>query len=269
MINKKFSLESAYSVGSKIVFNYFFFFFISIVISLVACAAYLAALGIIDFLALRHHIAALLNMFQHVSTEATGPLHYAGTSIQEAIRSVLPADVANQVAGRDVVSFDLSGSEWKVIFSWLLPTAIVLKMFLDLIFIGWTKIALDLDAKKQVSYRYIFEFYYLVPRVFIVNLIVGLVTMAGALLFLLPGIFMFQRLRFARYFIIDKNLSIVKALQASWLLTEGSVVHLFGFTLISFLVRSLGHLLVVANFFIVPLQNQVEANVYRQMIASK
>ncbi|MFA5999166.1 MAG: hypothetical protein WC747_04075 [Candidatus Babeliales bacterium] len=269
MINKKFSLESAYSAGSKIVINYSFFFFVSITISIVACAAYLAALGIIDFFALRHHIAALMNMFAHVTSQATGSLHYAGTSIQETIMAYLPADIASQVVGRNAVSFDISGNEWKQIFSWLVPTAIVLKMFLDMIGIGWTKMALDIDSKKQVSYRYIFEFYYLVPRVFIVNLIVGIATMIGAMFFLVPGIFIFQRLRFARYFIIDKNLSIVKALQASWVLTEGSVVHLFGFTVIAIIIESISHLLILANLFIIPLHYQVEANVYRQMIASK
>ncbi|HSW77150.1 MAG TPA: hypothetical protein VLG50_08895 [Candidatus Saccharimonadales bacterium] len=269
MYNKKFSLESAYSSGSKVVFNYFFFFFATIVISLLACAAYLAVLGVIDFFALRHHAAALLNMFQHVFTEPTGPLHYGGTSISEAIRAHLPADIANQITSPDVVSFDVSGYEWGYIFSWLIPTALVFKLFLDLISIGWTKIALDLDSRKHVSLSYIFKYYHFVPRVFCVNLIVGFLTILGALLFILPGIFVYERLRFARYFIIDKNFDMMKALRASWNLTDGSVIHLFGFTLISIIVKSLGQLLILANLFTIPLQNQVEADVYRQMVSSK
>jgi len=265
MFNQKFSLESAYSTGAKTVFNHFMFFFVSIVAGILAGAIYLAALGIVDIASLHYHVAALTKMFGHAFSMPTGSLHYAGTTVHESLRSYLSADVASQVLGRDVISIDVSGSELAHILSWLVPTALLFKMFLDMMAIGWTKLALDLNSKNTVSLRYLYEFYYLVPRVFVVNLIVGLVTMAGLMVFLVPGLFVYERLRFSKYFIIDKNLSIVKSLQASWALTEGSVLHLVGFTLISVIIGSLGHLLILAILFTAPLQNQTEANVYRQL----
>ena len=267
MFNQKFSLESAYSTGAKTVLNHIIFFVASMAAGLIGCAAYLVTLGIIDMNvgSMRYHILALVNMFKHVLDSSTGPLHYTGTTVQESVRSYFSADVAGQILGHDVISIDVSGYDIAYIASWLIPTALVLKLLLDVITIGWTKLALDLNSKKDVSFKYMYEFYYLAPRVFVVNLIVGLATMAAALVFLVPGIFVYERLRFSKYFIIDKNLSIVKSLQASWALTEGSVLHLFGFTMISTLIKSLSNVLVLGAVFTVPLANQAEANVYLQM----
>jgi hypothetical protein len=267
MFNPKFSLESAYSTGAKSVLNHFMFFVVSMFAGVAACALYLGMLGIIamNVGAMRYHVLALINMFKHVLSMPTGPLHYAGTTVQESIRSYVSPDVASQILGRDVISIDISGYDIAYLASWLIPTALVLKLMLDVIFIGWAKVALDASSKKEINHRYMYEFYYLAPRVFVANLVVGLAAMAGAMLFLLPGVFLYERLRFAKYFIIDKNLSIVKSLQASWALTEGSVLHLFGFTLISTLINSLSNVLVLGAIFTVPLTNQAEANVYIQM----
>ena len=267
MFNPKFSLESAYSTGAKSVMNNFMFFVLSIFAGVAACALYLGALGIIamNVGAMRYHVLALVNMFKHVLSMSTGPLHYAGTTVQESIRSYVSPDVASQILGRDVISIDISGADIAALASWLIPTALVLKFVLDIISIGWTKVALDASSKKEVTHRYMYEFYYLAPRVFVANLIVGLAAMAGAMLFLVPGVFLYERLRFAKYFIIDKNLSIVQSLQASWALTEGSVLHLFGFTLMSTLISSISNVLALGAIFTIPLASQTEANVYLQM----
>ena len=269
MFTKRFSLEAAYGSGARTVLNYFMFFLAAIIIGSLACGVALMFLGVIDFYALRYHVSPLLKLFQHVSTSATGALHYGGTTVQESLRPYLASDVAQQTMGRDLISLDVNQYDSAYLFSVMLPTMLVLKLVIDMISIGWTKIALELNASKPVSLRYLFEYYYLVPRVFVVNFIVGVATLLGCMLFILPGIFVYQRLRFSKYFVIDKNLGIVKALQASWALTQGAVVQLFGFTLISVLLETFGNLLVVTYLFLSPLQNQVDANVYRQMLGSK
>lgn len=267
MFTKRFSLESAYATGGRIVINYFTFFFFASTFGIVACAIHLMVLGVVDFFALRYHIAPLIKMFQNAFNSATGPLHHAGFTVRDAVSTYLPSDLMNQTLGRDTISFDISGYDIMYILSWVVPTALVLKFVLDMISVGWTKIALDLNVGKAVSVRYLYQYYYLVPRVFLVNLIVGLATIAGFLLFLLPGIFIYQRFRFAKYFIIDKNLGMFKALQSSWAITDGAVLQLFGFSMISLILESLGNLIVVVSFFITPLQNQVEANVYTQLVS--
>jgi len=269
MFTKRFSLESAYATGGRIVMNYFTFFLFATGIGIVACAIHLVVLGVIDFFALRYHMAPLIKMFQHAFNSATGSLHHAGFTVRDAVSSYVPADLMNQTLGRDMISFDISQYDIMYILSWVLPTALALKLFLDMISVGWTKIALDLNAGKKVSARYLYQFYYLVPRVFLVNLIVGLATIVGFLLFLVPGIFIYQRFRFAKYFIIDKNLSMVKALQSSWALTDGAVLQLFGFSVLSLMLDSLGNLIVVVGLFMTPLQNQVEANVYSQLLSAR
>lgn len=266
MFTKKFSLETAYGQGARTVLNYFTFFLAAIVIGGLACAAALIFLGMMDFYALQYQAVPLLKMLNHVRDSATGALHYGGTTIQESLRPYLSSDIAQQTMSNDMRSMDVRSQDFQNLFSVIVPTMLVLKLVIDMISIGWTKIALELNANKPVTLRYLFDYYYLVPRVFVVNLIVGVVTILGTMLFVVPGIFVYQRLRFAKFFVIDKNLGIVKALQASWALTQGSVVQLFGFTLISVILETIGNLLVVTYLFLSPLQNQVEANVYRQML---
>ena len=60
MFHSKFCLESAYSKGIKIIFNYFMFFFISIVIGMAVCLLYLVTLGVIDLYALKFHLVTLV-----------------------------------------------------------------------------------------------------------------------------------------------------------------------------------------------------------------
>ncbi len=269
MFKNRFSLETAYANGGRVVMNHFSFFLFAMSLGMLFGIIFFMMLGIVDFFALRYQIMPIFKMFQHIFCSATGPLHYAGFTVRDAVLSYIPGDIVSQALSRDVMSFDISGYNVAYILSWVLPTALVFKLLLDVISVGWTKIALDLKAGKTVSAHYLYKYYYLVPRVFVVNLVVWLATVVGFLLFIVPGVFIYQRLRFSKYFIIDKNLSIVKSLQSSWALTEGAVVQLFGFSMISLIIDSIGHLFLLLGFFTMPLQNQVEANVYMQLVVAR
>jgi len=269
MFDKRFSLDTAYALSARIVLNYFPFFVLAIAVSVFACAVYLAVLSLIDIFALRYHLAPLMKMFYQVFYSATGSLHYTGFYMRDIIGSYFPSEITQQVFGRDVISFDISDYEWFYVFSWIIPTALALKLFLDVIFIGWTKIAIDLNDNKQVSISYLFKYYYLAPRVFVVNFVVGLLTLFGCFLFIIPGVFIYQRLRFSKHFIIDKNLSIIKSLQSSWALTKDSVVSLLGFSMISVVFDSVSITVLLAGLFFIPLHNQAEAHVYVQMMSIK
>lgn len=286
MFTKKFSLETAYASGARIVLNYFSFFFISVIVGGLACAGVLIFLGIIDAFALRYHMAPLLKFLNYVASSATGAVYYHGTTVQEHLRTLLSSEISQQTLGKDIVAIDVTHYDISYVLSVLAPTMIVLKLVIDTISIGWTKIALELTSNKPVTVRYLFSFYHLTPRVALVNLIVGLATMASVMLVLvanamfgflgiltvvafIPSVIIYQRLRFAKYFIIDKNLSIVKSLQASWALTEDATLQLFGFSIVSMLIESIGNAFVVTVLFFMPLHFQVEANVYRQMLDAK
>ncbi len=266
MINKRFSLHEAYSFGFKTVVNHFGFFLLTMFVGSLAALVFLVFLGILDYWMFKEHFQTLLKTFFHSMSEATGTVHQAGLTVYDHVRGVLPASLAKHFSPKDVVSVDITGQDVKTILQVLLPVAFIFKLFSDMIAIGWTKMALDLQSNKAVGVSYLYEFYYFVPRVFAVNLIVALAMMIGLPFFLIPGIFLYQRLRFARFFVIDKNQSIMQALESSWKMTEGSVLHLFGYSILASLLASLGNMFFLVTCFLFPLAYQVEANVYRQMV---
>jgi len=115
-----------------------------------------------------------------------------------------------------------------------------------------------MQLKQTVGYAYLYKFYYLMPRVFFVDLIRFFFTSIGLILFIVPGIYVYQRLRFAKIFVIDKNLSIRQACALSWNLTKGSVLHLTGYSIVSSFIDNLVPIL--------PLTTQVEVAIYLTMI---
>lgn len=131
-------------------------------------------------------------------------------------------------------------------------------LFLAVLSVGWIKIGLDLLDDKHVDYAYLFKFYYFVPRVLGVTFLRIFVATIGLFLLVIPGIIVFQRLRFAKYFVVDKNQPIIQALKSSWRLTNGSVVNLVGYSVLNGCFNGL--------MPIIPLNSQVEAYIYRQMV---
>lgn len=265
MFTKKFSLESAYHSGAKTVMNHFVFFLLAMAVGGFAGGLFLIALGVVDFTVLKQHIMELVRLFEQTMNSATGSVHHEAVSVHGALMSYLPQHYLQLFMSMDPASINIAKEDIQRILTIIIPSALALKLLVDMIATGWIKVALDLNAGKKVSVKYLFEYYYLVPRVFIVNLVVGAATIAGSLLFLLPGLFMYQRLRFAKFFIIDKNLSIVKALQASWDATQGSVLHLTGFSLIAVMLDKIADVFIFIKLFTIPLQNQTETNVYEQL----
>ena len=266
MVNKRFSLHDAYSFGIKSVINHFSFFLVAMGLGSLASLFFLSLIGVLDYLMFKDHFQALIKTFFHTMSEATGAVHQTGLTLHDYTRQVLPASISKRLIARDAVSINLAGQDFKSFFQLLLPVAFIFKLFVDVIAVGWIKMALDLQDEKPVSYDYLYKFYYFVPRVFIVNFVLFLATMLGMLFFIVPGIFVYQRLRFMKYFIIDKNQSMLQSLESSWKMTEGSVVHLIGYTVFAALVGSLCNIFFLTVFFIMPLAYQVDAHVYRQMV---
>lgn len=81
--------------------------------------------------------------------------------------------------------------------------------------------------------------------------------------------YIYQRLRFMKYFIIDKEVSAFKACKLSWNITKGAVISLSLFSLVTILV---GVMHPISGLFIMLallLNQQAEVSVYRQMIEEK
>lgn len=293
MKKSKFSLESAYSWGFKTVVGNFGMFLVTMLVGVLASAVFLALVGAIDFWAFREHFGALSHFFNKVMGSATGPLHHGGHSIENYLREHLPTALSRYFADKHVLSFDISGHDLAYLFGMFGISAFVMKLLTDLLAVGWIKMALGLqDNKKDVSERYLFKFYALVPSYFVVNLLAGLAVLASlavvggiaygvfrdghpgiamvvGLLAMIPGIFVHQRLRFAKYFVLDKGQGILDALRSSWEMTCGSVWHLLVYSIFAGFVAALGSAVFLALFFVMPLAYQADAHVYRQMLKAK
>lgn len=265
MINKRFSLYEAYSFGVQTVINNFSFFLATMFFGSVASLIFLSVLGYVDYMMFKEHFESLVKICSHAMSEPTGALHVGDMTVHARMQEWLPYALSKHAIPRDVVSVDITRQDVMNALSFLLPVGVAFKCFLNVLSVGWTKMALDLQANKEVSFDYIYKFYYHVPAVIIVELIILAITILGLMLAIFPGVIVYERLRFARYFIIDKNQSVFKALGSSWNLTDGSVIHLTGYSIFSNLLRAFGHMFFIATFFMTPLSYQVEANVYRQL----
>lgn len=65
-------------------------------------------------------------------------------------------------------------------------------------------------------------------RVLVSSLLLGLATIASLLLFIIPFFFVFPRLLFTTFLIIDKNMGAVDAFSASWSMSKGHVGKIYG-----------------------------------------
>ena len=263
MVNKKISIFDTYKVGAKIVKDNFGFFYISYCITLFSLFfVLLVALAI-------HYEFYFVNFFAMKS-------HYN-------------------------VGIALTLYFLKI----MLPTLLVIKFCFSLMSTGWTKLVLDLQDNKLIKYSYLFKFYGLAFRVFILEMTKLIFLLIGSLLFLfiiqegwsnylvrtnnleqlsntVPMlthpitlfailfmisivIFVNQRLRFAKYFIIDKNQSIFQSLKSSWNITSGLVVKLSFYSMFSVLILFFGNILIPLIAFVFALYYQVDANIYRQI----
>jgi uncharacterized membrane protein len=91
----------------------------------------------------------------------------------------------------------------------------------------------------------------------------GLCTLAGFVVFVIPGIVLSLGLSLTYFACIDEQLGPVEALKRSWALTDGCKLQLFGFGLIALVVMLAGLLaLVVGVFVAIPLLYVAGAWIY-------
>ena len=104
--------------------------------------------------------------------------------------------------------------------------------------------ALDGDEPQTSAYRQE------APKVityFVANLLLGIITVVGLVLFIIPGIYLLLRLQFATAFIVEEDAGIMESLKRSWEITRGQEMPLFllmlamiGFLLLGLIVFVIG-----------------------------
>lgn len=108
-------------------------------------------------------------------------------------------------------------------------------------------------GRKPAIKSFFTNFHRLLPFVFN-YLVVLLATLLGLALFILPGIYLYSRLAFAPFLVIERNLDPIAALKESWAMTSGHVFFLIKFQILSFIIMYAGLLVFLIGFFVtVPL----------------
>lgn len=281
MLKRKFSISDAYSFGFRNILDNYAHFLIAIVAGILATGVFLMVIGYFDsWDMITKHFAELSKFFHESMRDAGGALSHSKHSHEVYAQKWAPAQLVQFFSNLKQVHLNIDKQEIANFWHKMVPAAIIFKFVLDLLGIGYIKMALGSKSKKDAGLCHFYSHYALVPKYFIVNLLVHVATVAGfmvvnmvaggfsliSVLFLVPGVFIYQRLRLAKFFVVDKNYSIDKSLKASWDATGDCWGNLAAFSVVEMIVNALGHMLILTSFFVFPLSFQVEANVYRQLV---
>ncbi len=111
------------------------------------------------------------------------------------------------------------------------------------------------DTSRKEVFRYILG-----------SIIYTLITLAGFLLLIIPGIIFSIKYSFYNYFIIDKNLPATDSIRASGEITKGNKWNILLFGLLLGLVNILGFLALFLGVFVtIPLTWIANAYLYRKL----
>jgi len=136
-----------------------------------------------------------------------------------------------------------------------------------LISIGLIKIALKLHDNQKPEISDLFLGYSLFLNYLIVSVLYALITIAGLILLIVPGIIWGIKYQFAPYLVIDKGMGPIEAIKKSGRITKGTKWHLFLFGLLGGLINIAGVIaLAVGLFATVPTIMVATAFVYRKLL---
>lgn len=137
----------------------------------------------------------------------------------------------------------------------------------SLLLAGITLVSLKIVRGEDVSVKMIFSQKRAVLPFLLTSIIVGAIAVPAFLLFIIPGIIWMIATSFAYYFIIDKGMGPIQALQASLSLTKGSRLKLFGWGCLMLLLSFIGAIPVLLGLLVVlPLSNIGIAKMYSTLL---
>lgn len=271
-IKQNFSIDQAYKQATSVVLKHFFFFLVAMLLCGAAVLVFLVAIGVIDFAVWHQAFGDLLQAGHVAATRATGLVAHSDHDWYGYIGKYVPAAFARHLQPavqciqdlKNAPIRDMQGQLSNVI-KILIPSAIALKLFVDLIMIGWIKNCFAALDNQDMKFHYLFsQIRYLLNYV-VVNLMVHAVVLVGCFAFVVPGVYLYQRLRFAKYFVIDQDMNMFAALGASWKATCKNTLHLTGYSIFSMIISAAAHAVFVLMLFLRPLNAVADVSVYRQL----
>ncbi len=100
-----------------------------------------------------------------------------------------------------------------------------------------------------------------------VSLVVGIISFLGFLLFIIPGIYLSIKYKFAGYSLVDKNTNFNEAMKVSGQITRGVKLELFAFGIIACFINMLGALFLGIGLLVtIPMTAIALAYIYRHLI---
>lgn len=158
---------------------------------------------------------------------------------------------------------DLPGVSWVVAV-----IAALVVYYVQLVFtLGWMSLALNTVDGHDPTFATLFSRYDIITlKLLAVNIITGLVTVAGLFLFVIPGIYIGLRLQFAPYALVDRDRGVFEALSHSWSSTQGQAWQLVGYWLTIMVINIVGMLALGVGLLVsIPVAALAAAHVYRQL----
>jgi uncharacterized membrane protein len=144
--------------------------------------------------------------------------------------------------------------------------ALVSAFFTVVVALGVMRMALRFVDGERGELIDLFAKIPLVVPYLIASIIVGLVTTAGFILLVIPGIYWGLRLQFFGWVIVDKEVGALEATRVSWETTRGSAWQLFLMWWLLFFVNVLGFLAIGIGLLVtVPLSLVAMGHVYRTL----
>lgn len=291
MINTRFSLLQAYFTGIKMLLEYISFYMMWYAVVLAAWFGIAIGFGlyadVLDYSALTASwswIGAIAKRwFSEIKIDYSAIPDDA--SVYGLLRHFLPSNILNHT---------LETMSWSEYFNIIiLPKKVILLVsvvataWLSMsVSIGFIKTALSFQSNGTACFHDMYQYFYLVPSYVATKVIMilacglplalllvthsymGSLKYGAAVVVSAVVVFVYQRLRFAKYFVIDQGMNPSAACGASWHLTQGSVFHLLMFSICAMAIMT-HHFSGLLMYFFVTLDKQAEVSVYRQLIGEK
>jgi len=130
--------------------------------------------------------------------------------------------------------------------------------------LGAVNVFLRLRDRRPAEFADLFNIFPRVPVFFVSVLIAFILTLAGLVALIVPGIILALRLQFIPYILLDEDIGPVDAIQKSWNLTRGFTFDLFLFALLVIAINFVGFIALGIGIFVsVPVTKIATADVYR------
>ncbi|MBA3678894.1 hypothetical protein H0W80_01695 [Candidatus Saccharibacteria bacterium] len=136
----------------------------------------------------------------------------------------------------------------------------------NLLYIGLTRIELNIIDTKQALYAQLFDSENIYWRYLGATFLYALIVLGGLILFIIPGIYWAIKYQFIAVIIVDKKLKVTEALKASGEITQGHKGWLLGFSLILVLLNIAGFMALILGLLVtIPITVMAQIYVYRKL----